>query len=307
MISHRPRPPHPAGLRHQALLYDSSAGLLAVVVPYLRAGLANGDHVVVIASPDRCAAMREALSGESDAVTFEDAAVPLADGPPGVAGYRREFERWTQEGRCVRAVTEEPWPDDDAQAIKRGHSHGGLDEGLYLPGMAIVCLYDRAALTSEAALAVRASHPLVIEEDPRAQPPATAGDPMPASPAEPAEIVCPADPAEVRSFVRDVAAVFGLADPHLSDFVLAVHEIAANSLAHAEIDAVRVWRADRDVIGEVTDYGPGVAPSPVEAHHQAPEPTVESGRGLWLAHQLADSVEVRDSAVGSAVRVRMRF
>ncbi len=73
---------------------------------------------------------------------------------------------------------------------------------------------------------------------------------------------------------------------------------------HGGGDAVmRVW-AERDCFCcEVADHGGGMD-DPL-AGLLAPPVTQPSGRGLWLARQLCDLVELRTGAAGTTVRLQV--
>src|SRR3954469_21917754 len=57
------RAAHPpaAGYPHDALLFDSTAQLVDLAVPFVREGLAAGEAAVVATSPDTASALRDAV------------------------------------------------------------------------------------------------------------------------------------------------------------------------------------------------------------------------------------------------------
>ena len=61
------------GLQHAVLLYDTDAEFRAAVADFAREGLAVGEPVLVAAPGPRLDALRAALNGSGDAVTFVDA------------------------------------------------------------------------------------------------------------------------------------------------------------------------------------------------------------------------------------------
>lgn len=104
----------------------------------------------------------------------------------------------------------------------------------------------------------------------------------------------------VRRVTAQWAAAAGLAPGRADDFVLAVHEIAANAVLHGAPPARLVLRAPAgSVVAEVhdrgrwvTSAGPGGRPG---------------GRGLPLARKVCDEVEIRAQPDGTAVLLRMRL
>ena len=83
--------------------------------------------------------------------------------------------------------------------------------------------------------------------------------------------------------------------------MLAVSEIAANSACHRDGSGTfAVWITDASVICEVRDRGRIEHPL---AGRLRPGPDQPGGRGLWLANQLCDLVQIRVTARGSTVRL----
>ena len=110
--------------------------------------------------------------------------------------------------------------------------------------------------------------------------------------------------ASARQLVRERASELGLAEQAAGDFALAVHEVIANSLKHGGgLGEVCLWSHPDAVICEVHDKGYLADPL---AGRRRPASTGESGRGLWMANQLCDLVQIRTGAEGTTVRLHMR-
>lgn len=109
----------------------------------------------------------------------------------------------------------------------------------------------------------------------------------------------------LRRFVAAAATGAALEQTRGEDLVLAVDELATNSICHGGgSGSIEIWR-DRDrLVCEVSDAG--TIDQPI--HGRAlPGPDAVSGRGLWLVEQLTDSFEVRPARSGSVVRVCMQL
>jgi anti-sigma regulatory factor (Ser/Thr protein kinase) len=65
-----------------------------------------------------------------------------------------------------------------------------------------------------------------------------------------------------------------------------------------------VWRTEEHLVCEVRDDGRIDDPL---VGRRMPGPEVEGGRGVWMANQLCDLVQVRSSDQGTVVRVLVRF
>jgi anti-sigma regulatory factor (Ser/Thr protein kinase) len=103
----------------------------------------------------------------------------------------------------------------------------------------------------------------------------------------------PADLSDLRRLVATKAVRAGLSADRAADFAIAFNEIATNAIVHGRSPATtRVWEEKGEVICEVTDRGPGIEdPDP----GQAPPPVhAPGGRGIWLARQLCDRLEIRN-------------
>ena len=89
----------------------------------------------------------------------------------------------------------------------------------------------------------------------------------------------------------------------LADFEIAANEVAANALWHARGPREsRLGIVDGALVGEVRDGGPGLDPL---AAHAPPRAGAGGGRGLWIAHQLADVVQVIPDGGGTRVRLEV--
>ena len=121
------------------------------------------------------------------------------------------------------------------------------------------------------------------------------------------------DLAEVREQVGAAATSAGLEAYRAKELTLAVHEIASNVVRHTGgTGRLRVWsrggRGDGPaaVVCEVADSGRAAGPiADPMVGRERPATGLDSGRGLWLANQLCDLVQLRTSATGTVVRMHV--
>lgn len=107
----------------------------------------------------------------------------------------------------------------------------------------------------------------------------------------------------LRHAVAGVSTDAGLSAERVADFVLAVNEIASNSVEHGPgSGTLRLWRRADQVVAEVHDDGRMQVPFPGMV---APPPSGARGRGLWLASELSDVLQVWSDASGTVIRVTM--
>ena len=108
--------------------------------------------------------------------------------------------------------------------------------------------------------------------------------------------------------LRSVVAAWldrsGLPEPVAGDLVLAVNELATNSVVHGGGHGVlRFWCEPGSAICEISDNGAIVAPL---AGRERPETGELGGQGLWVCNQLCDLVQIRAFPDGGVVRLHIR-
>jgi serine/threonine-protein kinase RsbW len=108
-----------------------------------------------------------------------------------------------------------------------------------------------------------------------------------------------------RHAVARLAAAAGLYGQRLDDFVLAVNEMMTNAVRHAGGRGVlTLWCTDSVLHCEVADNGQGI-PAESLKPQQRPPTLALSGRGLWLARHLCDSVTISTGPNGTKVLLRI--
>ena len=108
---------------------------------------------------------------------------------------------------------------------------------------------------------------------------------------------------EVRVLAETQARSAGLAADRVTDFVIAVSELAANTVRHAHSPgSMEIWCDAGEVICEIRDSG--VITDPM-AGRQPPPADANGGHGLWLVHQICDKVELQSNSDGTIIRLHM--
>ena len=107
----------------------------------------------------------------------------------------------------------------------------------------------------------------------------------------------------VRALVFKHASAAGLTVARANDLVLAVSEVAANTLRHTQSPGtLAIWHDDREVVCEIRDEGTITDP---HVGKRKPPPDASGGHGLWLVRQVCDLVELTSDANGTTVRMHM--
>src|ERR1700749_1268062 len=108
---------------------------------------------------------------------------------------------------------------------------------------------------------------------------------------------------EVRALAEKQARMAGLPDERVVDFVIAVSEVAGNTVRHAKSPgSMQICSDARHLVFEIRDGGfiadrlAGSAPPP---------PDADGGHGLWLVHQGFDRVGVHSDQNGTVIRMHM--
>jgi anti-sigma regulatory factor (Ser/Thr protein kinase) len=95
----------------------------------------------------------------------------------------------------------------------------------------------------------------------------------------------------------------GIDSGTVADLVIAASELAANSVMHGgDTGTLRLWREGGALLVEVEDEGR------IEEQlvgRLRPGVSQEGGRGLWLANQLCDLVQIRSGEAGTVVRLHV--
>ena len=129
-----------------------------------------------------------------------------------------------------------------------------------------------------------------------------------------------ADLAKLRRLVAGQCAAAGLTGTRLDDFVLAVHEIAANAIVHAGAGGRLILRRAagglRCLVADTLPKTPASCPAPRrrdtrEWPREAAGPGepigTDNGRGLWLAATLADELSITSGPDSTIVSLYMRL
>ncbi|MGZ6671530.1 MAG: anti-sigma factor RsbA family regulatory protein [Solirubrobacteraceae bacterium] len=304
------------GFRHEALLYAGDDGFLEGTLPWIRDAVAAGEPILVVVSAARIARLREELGAEAAGVSFADMADVGTNPGRIIPAWHAFVDANAGSGRRLRGIGEPIWAERSPDELVECQRHEAL-LNLAFAGAEdfwLLCPYDVDALDPDVIAKAHGSHPTVVggDESRRSDTYEDLGAvaaPFAAPFSEPppgADVLPFASRtlAAVRRLVELRARDAGLSEAGTSDLVLAVNEVATNSVRHGGGEGVlRAWLTDEMLIFEVADAGAIADPL---AGRVRPASGQSGGHGLWLCNQACDLVQLRSFAGGSVVRLHKR-
>jgi anti-sigma regulatory factor (Ser/Thr protein kinase) len=300
---------------HEAFLYRDSEEFLRGMLEFIRAGVEAGEPVFVVLNAEKIARLRAALGEDADRVLFADMAEIGANPARIIAAWRKFVDVHGPGGRPIRGIGEPIWSGRSDPELAECHRHEALLNLAFAdtPSFRLLCPYDMSALDPVVVEEAARTHPFVSDVESFGESGSYRGleaisapfaDPLSDAPDSAAELDFDADSlASVRELVAERAGASGLGGNRADALVLAVNEIATNSIRHGGGSGVlKVWEEGDFLICQVEDSGRIEAPMVGRLQPVLDRP---GGRGVWLANQLCDLVQVRTFEDGNVVRLHM--
>jgi anti-sigma regulatory factor (Ser/Thr protein kinase) len=301
------------GYRHEAFLWRGNEEFLAGTVPFVREGLAAGQPVMAAVTPARIQLLAGALGDDADLVEFVDMTRLGANPARIIPAWRRFTEQHAAAGRAVRGIGEPIWHGRRPVEVAECQLHEALLNMAVEPDtpLWLLCPYDVVALPADVVAEAHRSHPVVVDVERHRGSSCYGGahhvgamfeaDLPVVEVAVSHRVFGPRELGVVRADVTAHALSAGLPQDRSADLALAVHEVVVNSVEHGGgRGELRIWQEDRALVCEVR--GGGRIADPM-AGRRAPADDAEGGRGLWMANQLCDLVQIRSAPGGTTVRI----
>ncbi len=301
--------PH-EGYRHECQLYRGIDEFLVAIVPFIQDGLERGQQVMVAVAEPRLQALWDALGDDANRVVFADMA-ELGRNPALIIPAWREFAA-AAKGRPIRGVGEPIWAGRSDAEIVECQLHEALlnlavseQTPLWL-----VCPYDIETLDDALIVEALRSHPFVVESETdagnrhyggaaHARSLFAAALPQPAAPTT----AVPFDDdrhGEAVTRIQRFATGCGIPAHRSAKLVSAIDELATAGLRDTGAVQIRLWRDEDAMVCEVDDRG--LVDDPLIGRASSLRPQSRE-RGIRLANELCDLVQVRSNASGTTVRV----
>jgi len=305
---------HPAArnLSHLAYFYDDERDYLSYLSAFALAGLRHAEPVFVAVPGRKAVLLRDRLGAESHLLRYG----AIAETGRNPARLIPELRAFSDEhpGRRVRYVTEALWPGRSAAELREATRHEALMNLAFSSAAAtIVCPYDVSRLAPSVVGDALRTHPACLRDGRTRSAagyaglgvvPAECEDPLPAPPADAQVIAYETSLRPVRDLVASHGTALLMAGERITNLVIAVGEITANTLRHTRAGGTFwVWHTGEEIICQVQDQG-WIADPLAGRQRRSPE---DSGHGLWVVHQVCDLAEIRTSqAAGTVIRLHMR-
>lgn len=303
-----------SAFRHEAFPYSGEREFTSFALGFVRDSLAAGEPILVAVDGAKIDLLQSALGADSTCVSFADMAL-IGHNPARIIPTWNDFVvGHGRSGRRVRGIGEPIGPGRRGAELVECQLHEHLLNVAFdgsIP-LWLVCPYDREELSEPVLREMERSHPFVGDgssgrRSPRYRVP-DANWPLrgrlPVPPAAAVEWTFDANGlATLRAEVIESGRRAGLSEEKSVDLALAVNELAVNSVRHGEGPrCISSWIDDGVVMFQVADHGrirdALVGRRRPSSHHKF-------GRGLWIANQLCDLVQIRSSPEGTVVRLHM--
>jgi anti-sigma regulatory factor (Ser/Thr protein kinase) len=300
------------GFCHEAFFYADEDEFLDAAIPFIEDGLIAGETVIAALPEPR----RRLLQGALGPLTEEVALYAMEEigrNPGRLISAWQCFLRASDPGRGVRGIGEPAWPERSPAELEECERHERAINLVFgeEPALTVICPYDVAALDDEVLAGAERSHSHCSHSEGKSPSPHFSLDgllegslPQPDRPAISLGFG-KTDLRTVRQAVSSIAHSVGLGTRRNEDFALAVCEAATNSVQHGGGEgSLAIWRDDEKLVCDIRDGGQITDPL---VGRKRPLVDQVGGRGLWIANELCDLVQIRSGKRGTHVRLRMEI
>jgi hypothetical protein len=301
---------------HQAAIYGSDDGFLAVAAPFARGGIAAGEPVFAVASPAKLELLGGELGADAARVDQMDSAVFYDHRPPQRVTVLEKYARHHGDGGRVRVLAEPGWADwTDAEVRDWQRMEAGLNVLLDGTGIWAICPYDTRQAPEPIIDSARRTHPALVEgtgtrqsadyTDPAKYAVGLDG-PLPPVPRGAALLPPTIRLREIRRFAASQAAAY-LGPGTASLMTVAIQETAGYlKKATGSPVATRIWQQQA---GAITCDLRADGPATAGAFDGYLMPDLSQPRpddGLWYARQFTTRLDLRTSASGIQARLQLQ-
>jgi anti-sigma regulatory factor (Ser/Thr protein kinase) len=298
-----------ARMRHDLLVHDGEADFEAHVVPFLRAGIADGETVLAVAGSGGHELLADALGPERDAVTFIANDTVYTRPEAALASYDRTLRSLYHRGATtVRAVAVMPVCETVADWQRWISYEAIVNRALAHHPAWVVCAYDSRVVDADVVEDLRATHPQLggcachEYRDPAEIVRERACEPDAAPLAQLRSLPLPIDAPAFRAQLTAEMSAAGVAADRACEMRLAASEVYGNASRHGcGLRAARAGLVDERFVCELSDHGPGID-DPLTGY-LPPREGATGGFGMWVARQATERMDLETTPEGLTVRL----
>jgi anti-sigma regulatory factor (Ser/Thr protein kinase) len=299
---------------HELGLYGSDDEFRALICPFAFGGLEHGEPVVFAYDDHKVGLLREWLP-DSPNITYVTDTGPYATPARALAAWRHVVQTHVAAGATrVRIAGNVPHEGYGRPYAGWDRYEAAVDRALGDLPVWAPCLYDMRLAPADVIETAKKLHRGFLDADgahrpnhdfarPRGLADFRSPPPDPLERTSPTTVLVDPTPVAARAAVRALA--HGLLDADATDALLiGVSEALTNARVHGVAPVlVHLWADDRQVLIRVQDQGNGPADSLVGLL-PTPSDVGESGRGMWIVHNLDIDVALIAADDGFTVRLR---
>lgn len=298
--------------RHEVFLYSGAADFVDRAAPIVLRAVAAEEPVLIAIDSAKMALLRDRLGDVSRAVVWKDIRGVGAN-PARIIPLWRRFVNRHATHRRLWGFGEPIWQGRSPAELVEAQRHEQLLNLAFADthNFTLLCPYDTELLGVDVIQEANRSHPLIADSGGDRTsvdylgPSTILTTDLPALPEpseEPAEYAVGTGNANVRSLLASHVFAAGLGAARTDDLTLAIFAVAGGMGRTGAGQVVRVWREAGSVLAELRDLR---AANDLLAGREWPPPTERAARGLWLANQVCDLVQMRSVGKGAVVRLHV--
>ena len=157
---------HEGTFRHEAMLYAGWADFVNRAVPFLRAGIAAEEPILVVESREKIDLLRTALDRDAEHVMFADMADVGANPARIIPTWHDFVKRYGGGGRRLRGIGEPIWKGRSEDELVESQRHEALLNVAFGHGEPwwLLCPYDTSQMDDSVIEEALRTHAYVMDD-----------------------------------------------------------------------------------------------------------------------------------------------
>ncbi|MEP7048633.1 MAG: MEDS domain-containing protein [Ilumatobacteraceae bacterium] len=302
------------GFRHEAVLYNGQGEFVEFASRFVRDAVAAGYPTFVVVSATKIEALHSELQDEADDVLFADMAQVGRNPGLLLTAWEAFIEEHRGDGLPLRGIGELVWPGRNAAQLAECHIQEALANIAFgtAVDMWVLCPYDISAMSADVIEGAFRTHRYLVDNgiatisrhyDSATELSDLVNTEFPPAPSTAASLSF-ATTDDFGRLLDRYLGVAGFADRQRAAFIEAAIGVAALAIDHsAGTHSALIWVASDDAVLEIGDIGEIDDPFAGRRHPHAGD---RPGHALWIANQVCELVQIRNTCRGTAARMHIR-